>query len=199
MITTYTAAVKLACDHGVPEIGTYVLFNYRDTPKSFYDRLRLSVELNKSIGTKITSFPMRYIPLTDKDRRHVGPHWNRRLLRGIQCVLLSTRGVVSPRLEFFEAAFGHDEKEFIRIVSMPEHYIIERRSHENNGAGEWDRLFSQLTKGQHESLYAILSEGRVTKRKVAHVSGKRLRDILRHYVDESERKRPAGPAGGAAG
>jgi hypothetical protein len=186
MIKTYTAAVKLACDNGVPAIGTYVLFNYRDTPKSFYDRLRLSVELNTSHGAKITSFPMRYIPLKDKDRRHVGPHWNRRQLRGIQCVLLSTRGVVSPRLEFFEAAFGHDEKEFARIISMPEHYIIRRRSHENNGACEWGRLFSQLSKSQHESLYAILGEGRVTKKRIACVSGKRLRDILGHYVNESE-------------
>lgn len=77
MVKTYTNAVKLACEHGVPEIGTYVLFNYRDTPRSFCDRLRLSVELNDTIGAKITSFPMRYIPLTDKDRRHIGPHWNR--------------------------------------------------------------------------------------------------------------------------
>ena len=66
MVKTYVAAVKLACQHGVPEIGTYVLFNYRDTPKSFYDRLRLSVELNESIGAKVTSFPMRYIPLTEQ-------------------------------------------------------------------------------------------------------------------------------------
>ena len=125
MVSTYTDTVKLACEHGVPEIGTYVLFNYRDTPKSFYDRLRLSVELNARIGAKVTSFPMRYIPLTDKDRRHIGPHWNRRLLRGIQCILLSTHGVVSPRLEFFEAAFGCDSHEFITIASMPEHYIIQ--------------------------------------------------------------------------
>jgi len=66
MIRAYKDAVRLACDHGVPEIGTYVLFNYRDTPRSFYERLRLSVELNCSIGAKITSFPMRYVPLTDK-------------------------------------------------------------------------------------------------------------------------------------
>jgi hypothetical protein len=186
MVKPYTDAVKLACDHGVPVIGTYVLFNYRDTPKSFYDRLRLSVELNDSIGSKITSFPMRYIPLTDKDRRHVGPHWNRRLLRGIQCILLSTRGVVSPRLEFFEAAFGHDYTEFIKIASMPEHYIIQRRLHENNGASDWDRLFSQLTDGQRKSLYEIFEHGRVTKKIVKASPGKRLREVLRHYIDEDE-------------
>ena len=186
---TYTAAVKLACDYGVPEIGTYVLFNYRDTPKSFYDRLRLSVELNDSIGAKITSFPMRFIPLTDKNRRHVGPYWNRRLLRGIQCILLSTHGVVSPRLEFFEAAFGCDHEEFVKIASMPEHYIIQRRSHENNGAREWDALFRRLTEGQRETFYEVLSQGRVTRRTINQVSGKRLKTILKHYLDESEQAR----------
>ncbi len=189
MNATYTNAVKLACDHGVPEIGTYVLFNFRDTPKSFYDRLRLSVELNAKIGSKITSFPMRYIPLTDKDRRHIGPHWNRRLLRGIQCILLSTHGVVSPRLEFFEAAFGCDSHEFMKIASMPEHYIIQRRSHDNNGAAHWERVFSRLTTGQQRTLYEVLGQGRVTKKTVVQATGKRLKDILRHYVDESDKAR----------
>jgi hypothetical protein len=176
-------------EENLPEAGTYVLFNYRDTPKSFYDRLRVSVELNESIGAKITSFPMRYIPLADKDRRHVGPHWNRRLLRGIQCILLSTHGVVSPRQQFFEAAFGRDYSEFIRIASMPEHYIIQRRSHENNGALEWGTLFSRLTDGQRRTLYEILGHGRVTKKTIKAVTGKRLRSILRHYLDESNKAR----------
>jgi hypothetical protein len=188
-IATYTAAVKLACEYGVPEIGTYVLFNYRDTPKSFYDRLRLSVELNAAIGAKITSFPMRFIPLTDKNRRHVGPHWNRRLLRGIQCILLSTHGVVSPRLKFFEAAFGRDHEQFIKIASMPEHYVIQRRSHENNGASEWETLFGRLTEGQRATLYEVLGQGRVTRSTINHAPGKRLKAILKHYLDESEKAR----------
>jgi hypothetical protein len=189
MVQAYTTAVKLACDQGVLEIGTYVLFNYRDTPKSFYDRLRLSVGLNARIGAKITSFPMRYIPLTDKNRRHIGPHWNRRLLRGIQCILLSTHGVVSPRLEFFEAAFGCDYREFIKIASMPEHYIIQRRSHDNNGACDWENLYLKLTSGQQLALYDILGRGRVTRKTIAQATGKRLRYILSHYVDESEKAR----------
>ena len=189
MVNTYVTAVKLACDHGVPEIGTYVLFNYRDTPKGFYERLRLSVELNARVGSKITSFPMRYIPLTDKNRQHVGPHWNRRLLRGIQCILLSTHGVVSPRLEFFEVAFGHEHHEFIKIISMPEHYIIQRRSHDNNGACEWEDLFLRLTPGQRVALYDTLAQGRVTKKTIAQAAGKRVKEILRHYLGESEKAR----------
>jgi hypothetical protein len=187
MLQAYAEAVQLACDCGVPEIGTYVLFNYKDTPRSFYDRLRAGVELNKRLGAKITSFPMRYIPLDEKHRTYVGPHWNRRLLRGIQCILLSTHGMVSPNKTFFEAAFGRNYDEFIQIASMPEHYIINRRRHENNGASDWEKLFRRLTSGQRESLYGILAEGRVKKRAIAKVPGKRLRDLLSHYVDESEK------------
>jgi hypothetical protein len=187
MLKAYAEAVHLACECGGSEIGTYVLFNCKDTPKSFYDRLRASVELNQRLGAKITSFPMRYIPLDEKHRTYVGLHWNRRLLRGIQCILLSTHGMVSPNKTFFEAAFGRDYDEFLQIASMPEHYIINRRKHENNGASEWEKLYRHLTQGQRESLYEILAEGKVKKRGIAKVSGKRLRDLLSHYVGEAEK------------
>jgi hypothetical protein len=97
--------------------------------------------------------------------------------------------VVSPRLEFFEAAFGHDDREFIKIASMPEHYIIQRRSHDNNGAREWESLFLRLTTGQRADLYDVLGRGRVTRTTIAHAVGKRLRQILRHYLAESEKAR----------
>ena len=187
MTEAYTEAVRLACECDVPEIVTYVLFNYRDTPRSFYDRLRTSVQLNQKLGAKITSFPMRYIPLSEKGRKHIGPHWNRRLLRGIQCILLSTRGIVSPNPAFFEVAFGRSYDEFLRIASMPEHYIINRRKHEDNGAGDWEKLFRRLTSGQRESLYEILAEGKVKRKTVARTPGKRLRDLLSHYVGEGEK------------
>jgi hypothetical protein len=194
MLDAYAEAVHLACECGVPEIGTYVLFNYKDTPNSFYDRLRASVELNQRLGAKITSFPMRYIPLNEKHRTYVGPHWNRRLLRGIQCILLSTHGMVSPNKTFFEAAFGRDYDEFIQIVSMPEHYIINRRKHENNEASDWENLYRRLTRGQRESLYEILAEGKVKKCGIAKVSGKRLRDLLSHYIGETDKVKHKGAA-----
>ena len=39
--------------------------------------MRLNIELNQELGIRIWSFPMRYQPVTLKDRSHVGKKWNR--------------------------------------------------------------------------------------------------------------------------
>lgn len=72
---------------------------------------------------------------------------------------------------------------------MPEHYVIQRRSHENNGASEWEALFTRLTDGQRGTLYDILAHGRVTRMTINSAAGKRLKSILEHYLDETERAR----------
>jgi hypothetical protein len=133
----YERAIRLAAGAGITRHSTYLLYNYNDTPEDFYERMKLGVLLNDKLGIKISSFPMKFIPLTAKNRKFVGKHWSRKLIRGVQCILLATRGMVSPRREFFEAAFGATAQEFLQIASMPEHYIIYRRHHENNGALDW--------------------------------------------------------------
>jgi hypothetical protein len=67
---------------------------------------------------------MRYIPVTSKDRNFVGKHWTPKYLRSIQCILQATHGVVSPRKEFFEAAFGKNIKKFMKLLIMPADYYI---------------------------------------------------------------------------
>jgi len=183
MAPSYRRAVRLVNEHSNFKIGTYVLFNYRESPRSLYDRLHLNIKLNQELGVQITSFPMKYAPLVSRDRSHVGPRWNWRLLRGIQCILLATRGQVSPNPEFFYAAFGESYEEFLQIASMPDHYIIHRRKHENNGASEWSRLFKRLTDSQRDTLYETLEQGPVTKGVISKVSGKRLAAILEHYAN----------------
>jgi hypothetical protein len=120
----YESGIRLAAKYGLLDLSNYVLYNYTDTPADFYERLRINCALNKELGTKIYSFPMKYIPLTSKDRRYVGKNWNRKLIRGVQCILLATRGMVSPRMEFFRAAFGESPERFLEIAWMPEEYII---------------------------------------------------------------------------
>lgn len=73
---------------------------------------------------------MRYIPLDAKDRKHIGPNWTERQLRGIQCVLHATHGVVGPRRPFFEKAFGKDVGEFKHIIEQPEEAIFHREKME---------------------------------------------------------------------
>ncbi len=179
----YTSRIKMACDNGILDLSNYVLYNYKDTPEDFYERLRINVMLNKKLDTKIYSFPMKYIPLDAKDRSYIGEHWNKRLLRGIQCILLATKGKVSPRKEFFEAAFGKNEKEFIKIIMMPDEYIIYREEHKNNGAYDWRNLYQKLTKNQRIRLIDILSCNSIKESVLKTIPSSNLRNLLAHYVE----------------
>ncbi len=186
----YVSCIRLAAKYNLLNLSNYVLYNYTDTPEDFYQRLRINCELNKELGTKIYSFPMKYIPLTAKDRSYVGPNWNRKIIRGLQCILLATRGMVSPRLEFFKAAFGSSPEEFIEIALMPNEYIIRRRTHEMNGAAEWKSIFHSLTKSQMNVLYEIHSNGKVTEAQYKRTKSPRFRRLLEHYIeaDRMEKK-----------
>lgn len=122
----YTKKIRLAHKYGIKHLSNYILFNFEDTPDDFYYRLRLNIELNEELGLGIFSFPMKYIPLDAKDRKHIGPNWTKTRLRGIQCILHATHGVVGPKKSFFEAAFGHNVEEFKHIIEQPEEAIFYR-------------------------------------------------------------------------
>lgn len=162
-------------DCGITHLSNYVLYNYRDTPQDFYERLRINVELNQELGTQIYSFPMKYIPLTSTDRSYVSKNWNRRLIRGVQCILLATRGKVGTHLDFFEAAFGRTPEEFIEIAMMPEDYIIYRRFHEDNGAYEWRKIFQTLNDNEKVEFMQVASEVEPNSRK------RKFKRLLAHY------------------
>lgn len=193
MKNRYISCIRLAAKYDLLNLSNYVLYNYRDSPTDFYERLRINCELNEELGTKIYSFPMKYIPLTAKNRKYVGPQWNRKLIRGVQCILLASRGLVSPRLEFFEAAFGKTAEEFFAIASMPDEYIIHRQLHKNNGALDWISIFYTLTSNQRDLLYEIHSEGPVTEQHYKRTRSPRVRRLLEHYIEadriEKERRK----------
>jgi hypothetical protein len=171
----YVQCIELAAEYNMLKHSTYVLYNYEETPSTFYGRLRLNVGLNERLGTQISAFPMKYIPLTSKNRRFLGKHWTRRMIRGVQCILLATRGMVSPR------------REFIQIAMMPEPYIIYRRAHEGNGAADWCKLYLHLGDSQRKRFFEIVSKGRVLEAESCREPAGRLRQLLRHYI-EAENK-----------
>jgi len=144
----YIKAIEMAAEYGILNLSNYILYNYNDTPKDFYERLKINVDLNKKLGTKIFSFPMKYIPVTNKDRTYVGTHWNPRFLRGLQCILNATHGVVSPNKSFFEAAFGKNFSDFNRILLMPDSYIMYRESKKKNKVKQWQNILSQFSPSQ---------------------------------------------------
>ena len=94
------------------------------------------------------------------DRRIVGKHWTPKYLTSMQCILQATHGVVSPKGEFFEAAFGRNVKEFTKLLIMPSQYIIFREQHKNNGTAQWNHLLSSLTPSQKCDFMKIVKQNR---------------------------------------
>lgn len=154
--TAYEKAVRLLAAQGFQEFTNYMLFNFNDTPRDLYDRLLVNASLNQELGIRIAGFPMRFIPMDDVSRRHVAPGWKWRYLRGIQCVLLATHGLVSSNPDFIRGAFGETFEDFLEILSMPDRYIIYRKHYTNDGAQDWKRLFHKLSADKKAELLALL-------------------------------------------
>ena len=103
----YEKSVRMAArqpDHVLIELYALQLHGRRRT--DLYQRMRANIELNEELGIRIWSFPMRYQPVTLKDRSHVGKKWNRYYLRSFQIMLQATKGVVSGSPSFFLRAYG---------------------------------------------------------------------------------------------
>jgi hypothetical protein len=180
----YEKAIRLLVEQGFNEFTNYMLFNFNDTPKDLYDRLWVNANLNKELGVRITGFPMRFIPMNDVSRRHVAPGWKWRYLRGIQCILLATRGLVSPNPDFIRGAFGQTFENFLEILSMPDRYIIYRKHYENDGAADWRKEFRRLSADDRARLLDILEKlnaaPRERPKKISQLKAP-FRSIIEHY------------------
>jgi hypothetical protein len=176
----YVQKIEWAAEFGFRRLSNYILYNYRDTPADFYERLRINVDLNEKLGTQIYSFPMKYIPINNKDRKFTGKHWTPRYLRSIQCILHATHGIVSPRREFFEAAFGKDLDEFKGLLIMPDKYILYREHYKNNGAAAWNNLLISLSREQKAEFLKFVLENNSNDSSVSKDS--EVNSLLAHYV-----------------
>ncbi len=184
----YERAVLLLKDEGFIEFTNYMLFNFKDTPEELYNRMMINAELNDKHNIRITGFPMRFIPMDNVSRSYVSARWKWRYLRGIQCVLLATKGLVSPNPIFVKGAFGSNYEEFLETLSMPDRYIVYRSDYKDHGADDWRALYRKLSLSQREELYDILEylnqNWRVRKSKVQKV--RKYRDIIEHYYPRGE-------------
>jgi hypothetical protein len=194
--SAYEKAIRLLVEQGFNEFTNYMLFNFNDTPRDLFDRLNINAALNQDLGVRITGFPMRFIPMDDVSRRHVAAGWTWRYLRGIQCILLATRGLVSPNPKFIAHAFGETYEEFLEILSMPDRYIIYRDHYSKDGAADWKRAFRKLRTERKLELLDILhdlnSAPRERATKLARVP-RPFRSMIEHYYPNG-RTAPKTPA-----
>ena len=189
----YIEKIRLASEYGINTLSNYILFNYKDSPEDFYERLKINVELNeeflkKGLNSRIWSFPMRYSPINGeycKNRKYVGEKWNRKYLRGIQCILLTTHGVVGPKKKFFEKAFGKSVEEFLNILTLPEIFIIYRDHHLKNGdVNKLNNRINSLNKEQKDKLMQIILSN-VYDNSEAQIIDEGIVDILKLYRTHS--------------
>jgi hypothetical protein len=180
----YERTIRLLAAEGFDEFTNYMLFNFADTPHDLYERLWVNAKLNTELGIRITGFPMRFIPMDDVSRRHVASSWKWRYLRGIQCVLLATHGLVSPNPEFVRHAFGETFDQFLEILSMPDRYIIYREHYANDGAADWKKEFHRLNTEEKARLLDILEELNANPRqRPGHIARVKppFRSIIEYY------------------
>ncbi len=157
----YETSIRMAADNQITSLSNYMLYNFFDTPKDLYQRMRLNIDLNEELGIRIWSFPMRYQPVTLKDRSHVGKKWNRYYLRSFQIMLQATRGVVSGNPSFFLRAYGENAEEFERLLKLPHAFIFHREYFED-GEGraereEYESLRRDLSESQENELVHLLA------------------------------------------
>ena len=162
MRRAYERSVQMAAEYGLKSLSNYMLYNFMDTPRDLYQRMVINIELNERLGVRIWSFPMRYLPVTMKDRSHVGKNWNRYYLRSFQIMLQATHGVVSGSNEFFLRAFGKNQEEFERLLELPHAFIFQRDFYETGGGrgvlDEYLALLRRATNAQRAELIGVLSE-----------------------------------------
>ncbi|MCY3734983.1 MAG: hypothetical protein OXG13_01200 [Gemmatimonadaceae bacterium] len=206
----YETSVRMAADNSITSLSNYMLYNFMDSPGDLYERMRLNISLNEELGLRIWSFPMRYQPVTLKERTHVGERWNRYYLRSFQIMLQATRGVVSGSPSFFCRAYGESPAEFQRLLSLPHAFIFHREFYENpssEGRAVLDDYIAargRLSASQEEELVNVLG-GTPDMKTVSLVRFKELaedraldrqiREVL-HFHAWGTRDRPIGEPGG---
>lgn len=175
----YEKSIRTAVNAGINNLSNYLLYNFEDKPEELYYRLEMNVNLCEELDASIYSFPMKYHPINDeeffKNRDYIGKHWNRKFIRAIQAVLNSTKGKIGRGKEFFEEAFGKDIDEYMKILWMPETFIIYRRKYDAdlreklagkyttsspddcNLANEWWNKFCSLSDKQLDLAKSIIA------------------------------------------
>lgn len=157
----YETSIRMAHDVGLNELSNYMLYNFHDTPTDLYQRMRLNIDLNVELGIRIFSFPMRFQPTDQKDRTHVGDHWNRYFLRSMQIILQATHGIVSGSPEYFMQAFGSSPDEYESLLLLPQHFLFNRHWYELFGGrgemNEFQKLFKKLSIEDRKELAKLLS------------------------------------------
>lgn len=177
----YSDKIRLLAKHGVVHLSNFLLFNFKDSPSDLYERIMINIRLNEELGTKIFSFPMKYVPLDSIDRSHIGKHWTKKQLRAIQVILNATHGVVGPYRPFVGRAFGENVVEFETLLWMPEEYLMYREKNERSSASEWKSQFLSLSARDLRTLKEVIQSNRINNSVLKFKGNAKVKKVLSHY------------------
>lgn len=220
----YIKAITTAANNGINYLSNYILYNserfggkgknYKaDTPEELYKRLEINVKLQEKLNSsrtnnekiQIFSFPMRYIPLNNKERGYVGTEWNKKYLRAVQALLIATQGKGVGNKEFFYLSFGVNEEEYKEILLMPEKYITSRgepsktnkkitedqlqekiRKYKLYGRlrEEWKLLYHSMDIEEKKSFIDIISDNKFDYEHYKKIKSQKIKKIFLHYLTE---------------
>lgn len=198
----YNNAIRLSVKAGLKDFSNYLLYNFTDKPIDLYQRLKINVELCDELNVNIYSFPMKYHPIKkgkddlidiSHNRDYIGKYWNRKYVRAVQAILNSTKGKVGKGKSFFLEAFGHNEKEYMELLEMPETFILYRFFFKwldhKSGYGTshwrtcWHKCMDVLPKDEKENILAIIHRNIFSANEIASVKSKTSAELLKFYTN----------------
>jgi hypothetical protein len=224
----YKEAIKKCAKYGIKHFSNYMLYNGKsfsakgntyeaDAPEDLYTRLEVTMNLQESINEnrnkeeeiRIYSFPMKFVPIGDKNRDFVGEKWNKKFLRAIQVMLLPSQGVGVVSEEFFRKAFGENLEKYKRNLKMPESILMSRgkflkrdeelesewikRKNGNEEANkkykyyeEWNELYSELNDKEKKKLLKLIEDNTFKFDKYLKINKRDLKKIYLHYLSFSQ-------------
>ena len=156
----YLKAIEMSVSHGLRDFSNYLLYNFTDRPEDLYERMRINVDLCEKYNVNIYSFPMKYHPIRGQhshDRDYIGEHWNRKYIRAVQAILNATKGKIGRGKSFFEKAFGKDVNEYMKLLIMPETFLLYRFFFEHIGYTQaWWKAMQELSKEELNELKPLI-------------------------------------------
>jgi len=182
---TFIRATEIAIKNRIYNFSNYMLYNFKDRPVELWVRLNNAITLyntNENILSAF-SFPMKYAPINEKNRNHIGKYWNRKYLSAINIILNVTKGVVAKELDFFYEAYGSNEEEYLAILTMPDEFIRFRHFFRDNGLlAYWKSLYNHLSEIEKNILLEVLCDSKTNRKKLTGVYSENINMILRLYT-----------------
>jgi hypothetical protein len=183
--TDYLNAINNAKEAGIKHFSNYLLYNYIDEPIDLYQRLKINVELCENSKLEIYSFPMKFHPIFGDyhlNRDYLGPHWNRKFIRAIQTILNATKGSIGKGRSYFYKAFGKNEEEYLRLLYMPDTFILFRFFFEKEGlTNEWWESFNSLSKNELAEAKKIIEKNDF-KNILLLTENENIHKVLKYYT-----------------